>query len=58
MAQHSENIYCISKIEIATITFPEQYELLNKNLQLITKCRHEDKFIHDIYNERMTEKTN
>lgn len=36
---------CCQAKEIAIITFPEEYKLLNKGLKLISKCRYENKFI-------------
>ena len=41
-------ILCLEE-KMAIITFPEQQKLLNKRSQLISKCRHENKFLLHYY---------
>ena len=41
-------ILCLGE-KMAIITFPEQQKLLNKRSELISKCRHENKFLLHYY---------
>ena len=38
--------------KLAIITYPEQHKLLNKRSELISKCRHENKFLLRYYDSK------
>ena len=38
--------------KLAIITYPEQHKLLNKRSELISKCRHENKFLLSYYDSK------
>ena len=44
-------ILCLEE-KMAIITFPEQQKLLNKRSELMSKCRHENKFLSHYYDSK------